>query len=83
MGEQAQNSKGSPGTGGRNEIIFNMERYKIGINHPLHKCKIGDSLQDSKKVFMILSDHKMNVSSALLLLRDHSYPKTNRHEYSL
>lgn len=83
MGEQGQNSKEFSGAGGPNETIFSMERYKIGINIPLHKYKVGDSLQDSKKVLVILSDHKMNISSALLLLRVHSYRETNRHEYSL
>lgn len=61
QGKQGQNSKGSSDGEGPNEIIFNMEKYKIGINYPLHKYKVGHSLQDSKKVLVILSDHKMNV----------------------
>lgn len=61
IGEQGQNSKGSSGAGGPNEIIFNLEKYKIGMSNPLHKYKVGDSLQDSKKVLVVLRDHKMNV----------------------
>lgn len=83
MGEQGQNSKLSSGAGGPNEIIPNMERYKIRMNNPLHKYKVGGSLQNSKKVLVVLRDHKINVSNALLFLGDHSYPGTNRHENSL
>lgn len=82
MGEQDQDSKGSSGAGGPNETIFNLERYKKRINNPLHIYKVGDSLQDSKKVLVIPSDHKTNVSNALLLLGVHSYPETNRYEYN-
>lgn len=49
-----------------NETMLNMERYKIGIHNPLHKYKVGDILQDSKKVLVTSSDHKMNISNALL-----------------